>query len=316
MMRSIFILLLCAGAVCAQEDPTPRIDAQAAGMTVGQAVVLGVVEGTTEYLPVSSTGHLILTQRAMGIGTEGGDAKTAADAFAICIQAGAILAVLGLYWRHVRKMLLGLLGRDASGLRLLMNLIVAFLPAAVVGLTIDKWIKQYLFGLWPVTAAWFIGGVGILGVSIWLRRRRLAGEGAETHGISIESLTVRMALVIGVCQCAAMWPGTSRALATILGGLLVGMSLPAAVEFSFLLGVMTLGAATGYDTLKHGPLMLELYCAAPLVVGSLAAFVSAAIAIKGMVAYLNKYSLALFGWYRIVLAILVGMLLLAGRIAP
>ena len=141
-------------------------------MTTGQAAILGVVEGLTEYLPVSSTGHLLLTQRLMGIGEpqqasaeEKQRAKDAADAYAICIQAGAIIAVLGLYFRRVRHMLLGLLGRNADGRRLLINVIAGFIPGAVLALLFNKTIKSYLFGPWPVVVAWFVGGVAILVVS-------------------------------------------------------------------------------------------------------------------------------------------------------
>ena len=130
-------------------------------MSLGEAAILGVVEGLTEYLPVSSTGHLILTERLLGIGFSEED-KVAADAYAICIQLGAILAVLGLFHEHIKRMILGLFGKDPDGLRLLINTGVAFLPAAIVGLTFADTIKAKLFGLWPVTIAWFIGGVVLL----------------------------------------------------------------------------------------------------------------------------------------------------------
>jgi len=202
-----------------------------------QAMLLGIVEGITEYLPVSSTGHLLLTQRLLRI-----PASEAADAYAICIQAGAILAVLGLYWPQVKKMLLGLLGKEPAGLRLAVNIVVAFLPAAVIGVLFDKKIEEYLFGLWPITAAWFVGGLAILAVSRW---RRMHRTGAHEGG-GLASLTIPMALTVGFAQCLAMWPGTSRSLVTILAGILVGLNLGAAVEFSFLLGVVTLTAATAF----------------------------------------------------------------------
>jgi len=271
-----------------------------------QALILGLVEGLTEYLPVSSTGHLLLTQRLLGI-----ESSTAADAFAICIQAGAILAVLGLYRARVGQMTLGVLGRDAIGRRLALAIVAAFIPAAVLGFLLEKPIKLYLFGgeawgLWPIVAAWFVGGVAILAVSRWRRRH---GATPQT-GLDLEHLTIRMAVIIGFAQCIAMWPGVSRSLITIVGGLLVGLSLPAAVEFSFLLGVVTLTAATAYDALKHGPEMLATYGPTPLLIGFGAAWLSAVLAVKWMVSYLQSHGLAIFGWYRVVLAIAVTVWLL------
>ncbi len=275
-------------------------------MTWWQSLLIGVVEGLTEYLPVSSTGHILLTQRLLGIG-----ASTAADAFAISIQGGAILAVLGLYFRRVRDMGLGLLGKNPAGARLTGNILMAFVPAAVIGLTLEKPIKKFLFGaefgLWPVVAAWFVGGVAILAVAAWK-----SGKGTLRSGISLDALTWRMALWIGLAQCVAMWPGVSRSLMTIVGGVAVGMSLSAAVEFSFLLGVVTLGAATAYDILKHGQEMLAVYGSGTLLLGFLAAWISAMLAIRWMVGYLNSHGMQIFGYYRIALALGVAILLLTG----
>ncbi len=269
-----------------------------------QSLIIGIVEGLTEYLPVSSTGHILLTQRILGI-----DKTVAADAFAICVQGGAIVAVLGLYFRRVRQMLEGVIGKNPEGARLTGNIVAAFLPAAVIGLLLEKPIKHYLFGgdfgLWPVVAAWFVGGVAILAVSAWKKPR---GPGAA--GKPLESLTWKLALIVGTAQCIAMWPGVSRSLVTIVGGVIVGLSLPAAVEFSFLLGVVTLGAATAYDALKHGREMLEAFGPAPLAVGFLAAWVSAVLAVKWMVGYLNNHGMDIFGWYRIGLAVIVAIWLL------
>lgn len=270
-----------------------------------EALILGAVEGITEYLPVSSTGHLLLAQRALGI-----EKSDAADAFAICIQAGAIVAVLGLYFPRVVQMARGVMGQSAEGLRLALNILCAFVPAAILALALEKPIKAHLFGLWPVVAAWFAGGVAILAVT-YLRPRAKGPKGG-----SLESLSWKMAVIIGLAQCLAMWPGVSRSLVTIVGGILVGLSLPAAVEFSFLLGVVTLGAATAYDALKHGADMLELYGPIPLAVGFLSAWVSAVLAVRWMVGYLQSHGMQIFGWYRIAIAAIVAMLLLGGRLAP
>lgn len=286
-------------------------------MTWIEAFILGIVEGLTEYLPVSSTGHLIVVQRFMGIGLEGKD-KAAADCFAICIQAGAIMAVLGLYWPRVKQMILGVLGKDSVGLKLTMALVAGFLPAAVIGLLANDWIEARLFGLKPVVIAWIVGGVAILFVDRWMKK------GGGTKGVELAEITIKMALVIGFAQCVAMMPGTSRSLMTILGGLLIGLRLSAAVEFSFLLGVLTLGAATAkkaawkiegigekYDAWGGGTLLMwDEYGLLPLLVGVIAATISAAIAVKWMVGYLNRKGLGVFGWYRIMAGIGVGILIL------
>jgi undecaprenyl-diphosphatase len=266
-----------------------------------QAFILGLVEGITEYLPVSSTGHLLLAQRLLGI-----PSSTASDAFAISIQGGAILAVLGLYRARVASMVRGLLGQDETGKRLALNLIAAFIPAAVLGLLLEKIIKKYLFageawGLWPVVAAWFVGGIAILAVSWWRKRK---GDSPRA-GLSLEQLTLRMAVIVGVAQCLAMWPGVSRSLITIVGGVMVGLSLPAAVELSFLLGVVTLSAATAKDAWDNGAEMLAAYGPVPLAIGFFAAWVSAVLAVRWMVGYLNRHGMEIFGWYRVLLAIAV-----------
>jgi undecaprenyl-diphosphatase len=270
-------------------------------MEFWQSLLLGLVEGITEYLPVSSTGHLLVTQRLLGIGMA--DDKTAADAFAISIQGGAIAAVMGLYYKQVWQMFLGLLGKSPAGLQLLIKLVIAFLPAAVTALTLEKWIKAHLFGIQPIILAWFVGGALILAVGWWKRRNP-----REENQLSLADMTWRMALVIGLLQCVAMWPGTSRSLMTIVGGIVVGLRPKDAVEFSFLLGVMTLGAATAKDTLEYGTLMLETFGFGNLLAGFLASTLSAALAVKWLVSYLQKHGMELFGWYRIAIAVIAAIL--------
>ena len=268
-------------------------------MDLLQAVVLGVVEGVTEFLPVSSTGHLLVTQRLLGI------AKTeASDAYAICIQAGAIAAVLALYMGRIRQMGAGLLGRDAEGRRLAGALLLAFLPAAVVGFLLDAPIERALFGPWPVVAAWAVGGVAIL-----LLARRPPRPGSA---LGLDEITAGRALLIGLAQVLALWPGTSRSLVSILAAGLVGLALPAAIEFSFLLGLVTLGAATAYKLLQHGHEMLSAYGAASLAAGFVAAALAALLAVRWMVAYLGRHDLSLFAWWRLLAAGIVAGLLLAG----
>ena len=275
-----------------------------------KAILLGIVEGVTEYLPVSSTGHLLLAQRALGIGQ-----SEAANAYAICIQAGAIVAVLELYFRRVRQIGRGICGKDEDGFRLGVNILTAFLPAVAAGLLLEKPIKHWLFagsewGLWPVVIAWFLGGIAIL-ATVWIRRLR---RRTVPKGCDLEALTWRAALIVGICQCLAMWPGVSRSLVTIVSGVLVGLSVQAAVEFSFLLGVVTLTAATAKDFISYGQEMLDAYGWPIILLGFAAAWLSAVAAVKWMVAYLQRHGLGIFGYYRIVLAIVVAILLLAGAL--
>jgi undecaprenyl-diphosphatase len=283
------------GELLAAEAAAPR-------MSIPQAAILGIVEGLTEYLPVSSTGHLTIVQALLGLWATPAE-KSASDAYAICIQAGAIIAVLLIYFGRIRGMARGLIGRDREGLRLSGNLVMAFIPAAFFGLILEGRIKHFLYGVWPVAAAWLVGGLFILLV---LPRR------AAQEGRPLEGLRWRAALLIGCAQVAALWPGVSRSLATIAAGLFIGLSLPAAVEFSFLLGLLTLGAATLYEGLKLGPEIVGIFGWASPVVGLVVAAVAAFVAVKWMVEYLRTRSLALFGWYRIAMALLAGLLVVTG----
>jgi undecaprenyl-diphosphatase len=274
-------------------------------LTAVKAAVLGVVEGLSEFLPISSTGHLIVTQHLLDVG-QTSKTKDAADTYTIVIQAGAILAVLLLYWRRVVEMLRGAVGRDPEGRALLTNIVIAFIPAAIVGVLLEQPIRDQLFGTWPVIVAWIVGGVVILFFA-----RRLQERGV-TSGAAIETLTMRGAVIIGAAQVVALWPGTSRSLVTILAGLAIGLSVPAAVEFSFLLGLVTLSAATVYDLLKHGTELFDTFGVVNPVIGFVCAFAAAFIAVKWMVAFLEHRGLDIFGWYRIGIGVLALVLLATG----
>jgi undecaprenyl-diphosphatase len=272
------------------------------------AIILGLVEGITEYLPISSTGHLILAAAALGLDTP--EKKAAVDAFNIVIQGGAILAVLGLYRARVVQMLRGLLGRDASGLRLVVNLLVAFVPAAVLGLTLEKWIEARLFYVGPVAAALGLGGVYMLALDRWYAERKVAGEPPGGNGEQeVTDLNLRQAAAIGLLQCIAMWPGVSRSMMTITGGYLVGLRPKAAAEFSFLLGLPTLGGACVYKLTRNivearaagEENLFEALGWVPVLAGIAVAAVSAALAVRWLVGFLNRHGLAPFGWYRLAL---------------
>ncbi len=257
------------------------------------AVLLGLIEGVTEFLPVSSTGHLILVSHALGLRGE------AVKTFQIVIQAGALGAVLGLYRVRVAAMWRGLRGLDPSGRRLLTNLFVSFLPAAGLGLLFHRTIKAHLFGTWPVVAALALGGLLMIGLDRWRRRTGIAGVR------TLESITVRDAFLIGCVQCLALWPGTSRAMVTIVAGLLLGLPATAAAEYSFLLALPTLGAATLFDAATGGDALWRETGPLVLAGGFVTAGIAAALAIRGFIAYLTRRGLAPFGWYRIGLASLV-----------
>jgi undecaprenyl-diphosphatase len=268
-----------------------------------QAVVLGVVEGITEYLPVSSTGHLILVVSLLGLDRP--DAKPSLDAYEVVIQGGAILAVVGLYWPRVLELLRGLLGRDPAGLRLLVNLGVGFLPSALVGVALEKKIDEHLFHPLPVLAALVVGGAFMIALDRWRARS------PERPERTIDQLEWRHALAIGALQCLALWPGTSRSMTTIVGGLLVGLRPRAAAEFSFLLGLPTLGAACLWKLLRHGDQVAQLGTSSVLL-GIAVATVSAALAVRWLVGFLNRHGLAPFGWYRLGLATLLGICVWVG----
>jgi undecaprenyl-diphosphatase len=301
------VLALCSSPLAAARE-APK------NLTTAHAIVLGIVEGVTEYLPISSTGHLLITKDLIGFdgGLDRSERENRAEddainAYLVVIQFGAILAILFVCQHRFRKIFSGLFHHDAEGRQLLGNLVIALMPAVVAGLLLERYIKTYLFGASPVILAWFFGGLVILGASFWYRRR-----GKNLHqGRRIEEIGLQTALLIGCAQCLAMWPGFSRSLATILGALLLGVSMEAAVEFSFLLGAVTLSAATAYDVVKHGGIMLANLEVASMTLGLLVAFVSAVFSVKWMIRYLNRYGLELFGYYRIAIAIMAAWVYLA-----
>ena len=277
-------------------------------MTLLQAAVLGLVEGITEYLPISSTGHLILASELMGLG-ETATQRSAVDTFNIVIQGGAILAGLGLYFPRVVQMCKGLIGKDADGLKLAIRIIVAFLPAAVLGVLLNDWIESKLFNTPAVLAALALGGVFMIVIDKWKFSSHKEGE-AFDEGMDLHEISIVQALMIGFLQCIAMWPGTSRSMMTIAGGVLVGLKPKRAAEFSFLLGLPTLGGATVYSLYKtlngDGPNMFEVIGWMPIIVGLVVATISAAVAVRWLVAFLTKHGLAVFGYYRLVLTAVLG----------
>ena len=286
------------------------------------AIVLGLVEGITEYLPISSTGHLILASSLMGLDGSA-EQKSAVDAFNIVVQGGAILAVLGLYWPRVLQMIKGVFGKDREGFALARNIVIAFIPAAVLGVPLNDWIEAKLFNTWPVLIALVIGAVYMMLLDKYKIHPRRADsashDGIEQVGKNITELRALDALIIGLMQCVAMWPGTSRSMMTITGGVVVGLKPKEAAEFSFLLGLPTLGGACVYKLYKdmtgEGDNMFQVLGVTPILIGIAVATVSAALAVRWLVGFLNTHGLTPFGWYRIVLASVLGGLVLGGFIS-
>ncbi|MBI2390572.1 MAG: undecaprenyl-diphosphate phosphatase [Deltaproteobacteria bacterium] len=267
-------------------------------MPLWTAAILGIVEGLTEFLPISSTGHLILAAHLLGQHDE------AAKSFEIVIQLGAILAVLVHFRRLLALRVAGLFRRDPASLRLLWVIVAAFLPTAVAGLLLRKVIKRHLFGPWPVALALIVGGVVMIAGEIALARR----PRQELH--ELEAVTPRQGFVIGVAQCFSLWPGTSRAMTTLLAGRFLGLDPRTSAEVSFLLAIPVLGAATALDLYKDGRALLATSDArAALAVGFVTSFVVAWVAIGWFLGFLRKRGLQGFGWYRIALGIAVFLLI-------
>jgi undecaprenyl-diphosphatase len=282
-------------------------------MNIMQAIVLGLVEGITEYLPVSSTGHLIIVSDLLGLG-ETALQRDAVDTFNIVVQGGAILAVLGLYFPRIVQMLRGLIGKDRAGLKLAINIVIAFMPAAILGVLLNDWIEEKLFNTPSVITALALGGVFMIALDRMKFRKVDTDENPEND---LVELSAGKALFIGFMQCVAMWPGTSRSMMTIAGGVIAGLKPKQAAEFSFLLGLPTLGGACVYSLGKNiknanengTPNMFELLGWTPIAVGLIVATISAALAVRWLVAFLNTHGLAPFGYYRLVLAAVLGALI-------
>jgi undecaprenyl-diphosphatase len=257
---------------------------------LAKAAIMGVVEGLTEFLPVSSTGHLILTGALLGFDDD------KAKVFDIAIQTGAILAVILFYWQKIRDTLVALPSQRQAQ-RFALNVLVGFLPAAVIGLLAYKTIKLYLFNPGVVAGAFIVGALIIL----WVEKRQTT---AAPRVQSVDDMSVMDALKVGFVQCLGMIPGTSRSGATIIGGMLLGLSRKAATEFSFFLAIPTLVGAGVYSLYKERALLsvadLPLFA-----VGLLFSFISAWLCVRWLLRYISTHSFAPFAWYRIAFGIVV-----------
>lgn len=260
-------------------------------MSYIEVILLGIIEGITEFLPVSSTAHMILLAKYMGIQDTSGFLET----FEIAIQLGAILAILTLYY-----------DKFLQSLSLYWKLGWAFLPIGVVGFTLYKPIKGLLQDPMVASLALILGGVVLVFIDQWTKNRKVLYE-------KTEEVSYKNAFKVGLFQCLALIPGTSRSAASIVGGMLSGFDRKQAAEFSFLLGVPTMVAATGYDLLKTEAVLDQTQWI-QLGIGSLVAFVFAFITVKAFIHYLTKFGFKAFGYYRIVLGVLFIILILTGQV--
>ena len=267
-------------------------------MLLLKAAVMGIVEGLTEFLPISSTGHLILAGALLGFDDE------KAKVFDIAIQTGAILAVIIVYWEKIKSTVIALPTQRLAR-RFALNVLIAFFPAVLLGLLFGNAIKAHLFTPTVVASTFIIGGFIILWVEGWGRKPLYNGH-PDDHAriVNVESMTPLDALKVGLVQCLAMVPGTSRSGATIIGGMLLGMSRKAATDFSFYLAIPTLIGAGAYSLYKERAL-LSMADVPMFAVGLLFSFLSAWLCVRWLLRYIATHSFVVFAWYRIAFGIVV-----------
>jgi len=343
----------------AQSQPggrPPDSSRPAAELSVVDAVVFGIVEGVTEFLPISSTGHLIIATRVLGLESDaqlhdGGGRplwlkppaperkegrltmlkrrllgligrtpavdhpegvpltlKLAADTYNVVIQFGAIAAVGLLYWRQLVSMLRGLLGRDSAGLHLFVNIVVAFVPTAIVGVLAHDWIEAHLFSIGAVIVAQVAGA----GLMLFAERWRRVHFKMSAPDDELDRIAPHAAVGIGALQILSMWPGMSRSMTTIVGGYFAGLTPRRAAEFSFLLGFATLSGATVYKSYSSGQAMIQVFGWPHVLLGAVVAAITAAVCVRFLVGWLTRHGLAAFAYYRLAVAVLLGVLLAAG----
>lgn len=273
-------------------------------MNALQASLLGIVEGLTEFIPVSSTGHLIIARNLLGIHGEG------VDSYLIVIQSGALLAAMIYYRNRVWELTRGLGFQNRSDSLFLGKVATAFFPAAILGLLLDKTIQTKLFSPLTVALALIVGGVAMIAADLWIRRQSQPKS-------SLESLTFLDALWVGIGQCFSLWPGMSRSMTTIVSGQLRGVSTAAATDFSFVLAIPVLGGATLYKMFKERHALIELAKTDtfPLILGWVVSFLVGYLAIAGFIRTLKRFGMAPYGIYRILLGAVLIAAMASGAMA-
>lgn len=317
---ALIVSWLAGGARAEIQAPPglPPVSEPLSKLTPFEAIVLGVVEGVTEFLPISSTGHLIIVTSFLGLDSEqpfftwrgdpvwyrkpeGQDpgqlltVSLATQAYIVVIQIGAILAITPIVWSQLMSMGAGLLGRDPRGLRLLGNLAIAFVPAAVIGFLVHDWVDAHLFSMNAVISGLVLGSFLMFFANLWPAWLK------ERNAFRSE-LTPLGAAAVGLMQCLAMWPGTSRPMMTIVGGYFAGLPPGPAAGFSFLLGFVTLSAATAYKIFKSGGLIIYIFGWPNVLLGIVVAGVTAYFSVRFFITLLLAKGLSPFAWYRLALA--------------
>lgn len=277
-------MFLALSASVAQSPPVT----DALPLSLADALWLGLIEGLTEFLPVSSTGHLVLAEHVLALH------GPAVDSYSVVIQLGALLAAVVHYRRLFVSTFVGVLRREPAAVALFRNLILASLPLLALGYLLGKHIKAQLFRPLPIALALFFGGILMLLVELYQRRRPPAGRDGA-------SLSPAGALLTGCVQALALWPGTSRSMACIVGGQLAGLPRAAAADFAFLLALPTLGVATLYELLKHGAQVFQTLGIGPVLLGLLTSFLVGWAVIAAFIRYLGRFGLWPFALYRIAL---------------
>jgi len=311
----LFLLLICPFALFGAEQSNPDKTAEEVRnqFTTQRAIVTGLVEGVTEYLPVSSTGHMIISDAVMRVDKSSTQVEASvvdrkgrrlslekiADDYIVIIQLGAILAVLFIFYQRMSSVVVGIFKGNRSSILLALAILIAFLPAAIIGLLIKDYIP---FDVTIVALALIIGGF-----LIFLAEEKLPKIPSDNTGEL--NVTPQQAVWIGLCQCFALIPGTSRSLATILGGRWAGLSSAVATEFSFLVGFVILSAASVYKMYSLGPALFKVYPIGNASLGLLVAAVAAFISVKWMIGFIMRRGLKPFAWYRII----AGLLLLGAK---
>lgn len=344
-MRKLFLLLILTAVAITRSSAQTVPTAPVAELSAADAIVLGVVEGVSEFLPISSTGHLIIATHVLGLESEKQltDAsghplwvkapaaerkvgrisaaknwalglvgvkpkvdhpegvpltvKSAAVTYNVVIQFGAIAAVALLYWSQLLSMARGAFGRDVAGQRLLINVFVAFVPAAAIGLLAHDWIDEH-FNTGAVIVAQALGAGLMLFAEYW-RRRTFRVHAADD---GLDRLPLHVAAGIGVMQVLSFWPGMSRSMTTIVGGYFAGLEPRRSAEFSFLLGFVTLTAASAYKGAQNGAAMIQVFGWTHVLLGCAVAAVTAAVCVRWLVGWLTRHGLAAFAYYRLALA--------------
>jgi len=267
-------------------------------MLMLKAVLMGVVEGLTEFLPISSTGHLVLVGSLIEFDDE------RAKVFDIAIQSGAIFAVVLVFWTKIKTTVMAL-PRSRTAQRLTINVCIAFLPAVIMGLLFGHWIKAHLFTPWVVARTFIVGGFVILWAEGFGRPKALDEHPNDrVRVLNVESMSGQDALKVGLVQCLAMLPGTSRSGATIIGGMLLGLSRQVATEFSFFLAIPTLLGAGAYSLYKERAL-LSLQDAPLFLVGLIVSFLSAWVCVRWLLKFISTHNFMVFAYYRIAFGLLI-----------